>query len=143
MIELRWTAHGSPAYAAAVELRRKVLRIPLGLDFSPEQLAAEHGDLHLAAYDGEEIVGCLLLTDRGHGVVQMRQVAVDPTRQGQGIGALIVHESERRAKELGFTRMILHARATAVAFYARLGYAFEGEPFTEVGIPHQGMEKPL
>jgi predicted GNAT family N-acyltransferase len=39
--------------------------------------------------------------------------------------------------------MILHARATAVPFYLRLGYTVVGEPFEEVGIPHRGMEKAL
>jgi GNAT superfamily N-acetyltransferase len=143
MIDLRWEPHGSTAYAAIVQLRRRVLRLPLGLDFTPEQLATEAADHHLAAYDGEALVGCLLLTDRGEGTVQMRQVAVEPARQGQGIGAVLVRESECRARELGFTQMMLHARDTAVAFYEKLGYACVGEPFVEVSIPHRQMEKAL
>lgn len=143
MIELRWIGHGSTAYADAVALRRRVLRLPLGLDFTADQLAAETADHHLAAHDGPALVGCLLLTDRGQGAVQMRQVAVDPGRQRQGIGALLVRESERRARELGFTRMILHARETAVPFYERLGYACVGAPFVEVTIPHREMVKDL
>jgi predicted GNAT family N-acyltransferase len=39
--------------------------------------------------------------------------------------------------------MTLHARDTAVPFYLNLGYACVGEPFTEVGIGHQEMEKAL
>ncbi len=142
-MELRWIEHGSPDYRDAVELRRKVLRIPLGLEFAPEQLESEASDWHLAAYEGGRMVGCLLLSDRGDGTVQMRQVAVTPKRQGTGIGARMVAESERKAKELGFTRMILHARDTAVPFYEKLGYDRDGEPFVEVSIPHQGMAKAL
>ncbi|MBL8040446.1 MAG: GNAT family N-acetyltransferase, partial [Chthonomonas sp.] len=63
--------------------------------------------------------------------------------QGSGIGALMVAESERMARELGFARMVLHARETAVGFYLRLGYACEGESFEEVGIPHRLMQKEL
>jgi len=39
--------------------------------------------------------------------------------------------------------MVLHAREAAIPFYLRLGYELEGEPFTEVGIPHRRMVKLL
>jgi N-acetylglutamate synthase-like GNAT family acetyltransferase len=142
-MELRWIDPKSPDYREMVELRRKVLRIPLGLDFTPDQLSAEAGDPHLVAIQDGRIVGCLLLTARGEHIVQMRQVAVVPELQGSGIGALMVVESERKARELGFARMILHARDVAVGFYERLGYGRVGEPFIEVSIPHQEMGKPL
>ena len=73
----------------------------------------------------------------------MRQVAVEPDLQGQGIGAEMVRLSEQVGSEKGFTEMILHARDTAVAFYLRLGYEIVGEPFEEVTIPHREMRKPL
>ncbi|MBK8724963.1 MAG: GNAT family N-acetyltransferase [Holophagaceae bacterium] len=142
-MDLRWIPHLSPAYALAVALRRDVLRKPLGLEFSEAQLADEAEDLHLAAFDGTELVGCLLLSDRGSGRVQMRQVAVRQDLQGQGLGALLVRESEAEALRRGFATMILHARETAVPFYLKLGYGLVGEPFAEVGIPHRSMEKVL
>ena len=37
----------------------------------------------------------------------------------------------------------MHARMTAVGFYAKLGYTRVGDGFTEVGIPHVKMEKRL
>ena len=142
-MELRWINQKAPEYPAMVELRRAVLRIPLGLDFTQDQLDAEASDHHLVAMEGPRILGCLILADRGEGTVQMRQVAVEPDRQGSGIGAALVVESERKARELGFTRMILHARDVAVPFYEKLGYGRDGEPFVEVSIPHQGMVKGL
>jgi predicted GNAT family N-acyltransferase len=39
--------------------------------------------------------------------------------------------------------MTLHARQTAVAFYERLRYAVDGEPFMEIGLPHRTMTKEL
>jgi hypothetical protein len=73
----------------------------------------------------------------------MRQVAVVPELQGQGIGRAMVEYSEALARTVGFTRMILHARETAVAFYEKLGYAKVGERFVEVTIPHWAMAKRL
>lgn len=142
-MELRWIGHGTPEYLAVVELRRRVLRLPLGLDFLPGQLESEAGDLHLAAFADGTPLGALLLTDRGGGVVQMRQVCVEPDHQGSGIGAALVHESEAEARRRGFRRMMLHARDSAVGFYRRLGYWEEGPPFEEVSIPHQEMVREL
>jgi predicted GNAT family N-acyltransferase len=39
--------------------------------------------------------------------------------------------------------MVVHARDVAVGFYERLGYQSVGEPFVEIGLPHQTMEKEL
>ncbi len=140
---LRWVPHGSPDYQALVALRRRVLRLPLGLDFTPGQLAGEAADLHLGAWEEDRLQGCLLLTDRGGGVVQMRQVCVEPELQRSGVGMALVRESEAEARRRGFRQMILHARDTAVGFYLRLGYAAVGGPFVEVSIPHQEMTKDL
>lgn len=142
-MELLWAAHGSPEYLHLVELRRRVLRLPLGLDFTAEQLAGETGDLHLGAWEGDRLLGCLMLSDRGQGTVQMRQVCVDPSLQRSGVGAALVAESEAEARRRGFTQMMLHARDTAVGFYLRLGYTEVGAPFEEVSIPHQEMAKAL
>lgn len=133
---------GSAEYGLAVELRRRILRLPLGLDFSAGELAVESDQHHLVAIQCGAAVGCLVLVGQG-AEVKMRQVAVCESLQGSGIGALMVAESERMARELGFARMVLHARETAVGFYLRLGYACEGESFEEVGIPHRLMQKEL
>lgn len=116
---------------------------PIGLDLSEAQLKAESSDLFLAAFEDREMVACLVLTARGSGQVQMRQVAVADHVQGQGIGTAIVAESERAAVEEGFLVMIVSARLPAVPFYERLGYRVVGEEYAEVGIPHRRLEKVL
>ncbi len=142
-MELRWVPHLSPAYALCVALRRDILRKPLGLEFTVDQLAAEASSLHLAAFDGDVLVGCLMLTPKGQGTIQMRQVAVREDHQGKGLGAAMVRESEVAARYHSLKRMVLNAREAAVPFYLKQGYRVVGEPFTEVGIPHRRMEKDL
>ena len=134
----------TPEYDEAVRLRYEVLRRPLGLDFTPEQLAAEYEDVHLVTFDARsQIIAYLCLTPLDDARVKMRQVAVAPAWQGKGVGKQLVAASEQRARELGFTRMTLHARETAVPFYLQLGYHTVGERFEEVTIPHFAMEKAL
>ncbi|HEY0868729.1 MAG TPA: GNAT family N-acetyltransferase [Fimbriimonas sp.] len=135
--------HGSPAYDACLQLRREVLRRPLGLDFTPGQIAEEEEDVHLGAFAGEFCVGCLVLTEVDPNTVQMRQVAVRPDWQGRGVGKAMIRWSEQKALAMGFQTMILHARESAVDFYLRLGYEGEGDPFVEVTIPHRAMSKRL
>jgi len=134
----------TPEYDEAVHLRYEVLRRPLGLDFTPEQLAAEYDDVHLAGFDGMgRLVGYLCLTPLNNDEVKMRQVAVAPEWQGKGVGKKLVAASEELAKHLNFKKMTMHARETAVPFYLRLGYQTVGEQFEEVTIPHFKMEKKL
>lgn len=142
-MDLRLVTHGSDDYRLTVDLRRRVLRTPLGLDFSDRELEGEAKDLHLAAFSDGKLVGCLVLTPADHGVLKMRQVAVEPERQGQGIGASLVRESEQVAVRHAAHRLVLHARETVVPFYEKLGYEAEGGSFEEVSIPHRFMFKNL
>ncbi|MBI3257949.1 MAG: GNAT family N-acetyltransferase [Ignavibacteriae bacterium] len=136
--------HNSELYKQTVELRFEILRRPLGLEFTDEQLAAEINDIHLAGYDEYCIICCcLLLTPIDNNIVQMRQVSVAAHEQGKGTGRQLVEYSEVIALQNGFKEMILHARDTAVEFYLKLGYELVGKPFVEVGIPHRQMRKDL
>jgi predicted GNAT family N-acyltransferase len=134
---------GSAQHRASIELRRQVLRIPLGLDFEQEDLDAEHSQYHFACIDGEEIAGILLFKVMREGPLKMRQVAVREDLQGKGIGKMLVQFSEQWATENKFMSIELNARKTAVPFYTALGYDVEGTEFSEVNIPHYKMVKKL
>lgn len=134
---------GSSAQQASITLRERILRIPLGLRYSAEELAAEAGQEHIGAYYGDQLLGTLLLVPMDSNLLKMRQVAVDTDWQGRGVGKQMVAYSEAWGKAHGYTSMVLHARETAVSFYLGLGYEVVDEPFTEVGIPHRRMRKQL
>lgn len=145
MLAFREVAHGSPDHTACVRLRDRILRAPLGLAFTPEELEAESGDWHLAGFaDGRpEPVACLVLTPLGGGIAKMRQVAVSETLRGRGHGKAIVEFAERFAAGRGMEEMVLNARENVVAFYEKLGYEAEGDRFVEVTLPHRKMRKHL
>ena len=134
----------TPEYEDALVLREAVLRTPLGLPFSPDDLADEGRCAHLAGFDDAgRLVAILLLKPLNAHTVKMRQVAVKPESQGCGIGAKLVAFAEAFARERAYKTMIAHARGTAVEFYRRLGYATSGEPFIETTIPHLLVTKSL
>jgi predicted GNAT family N-acyltransferase len=146
LIQCMQVEFGTPEYDDTVRLRYEVLRQPLGLNFEPAQLAEEHSDYHLAAYDVHwHLVGCLILTPLPDApqTLKMRQVAVAPNTQRTGVGRALVRYSETFALDRGYTDFVLNARDTAIPFYLNMDYQSIGEPFEEVGIPHRKMVKKL
>ena len=134
----------TPEYDETVKLRYKILREPLDLEFSAEELTEEYTDIHLAAYsDAWLLRGCLVLTPKPNNGVKMRQVAVDFAAQRSGIGQAMVAYSESLSRSKGYALMELNARDTVVPFYEKLGYFTEGVQFEEVGIAHFRMVKKL
>jgi predicted GNAT family N-acyltransferase len=59
------------------------------------------------------------------------------------VGAALLEEAERCAREAGSRRIDLHAQAAAISLYARSGFVERGEPFMEQGIAHVSMDKSL
>jgi predicted GNAT family N-acyltransferase len=136
--------YGSPQYDETLQLRTLILRKPLGLEFTEQQLAEEYADIHLATTDEAGcIVACLILTPKEDGQIKMRQVAVAENVQRKGVGKSLVAYAEEVAKYYGYHKMVLNARENAVPFYLALDYKIEGQPFEEVGIPHSYMTKSL
>ena len=142
-IAFKIVEHASTEYEDTVRLRDQVLRKPLNLSFSQEELAQENSSFHLAGYWQQEIVACLILKPSGRNTVKMRQVAVCDKMQGKGIGKLLVLFAEDFARQSGYREIILHARETAIPFYLKLGYETSGTSFSEVGLPHKMMLKQL
>lgn len=134
----------SPEYDESVSLRYDVLRKPLGLDFTEEQLASEYDSIHLACYDEQRrLLGILLLTPKSDTEIKMRQVAVHADHQNKGIGKIMVDFAEQLAIYKGYDKMVLNARDVAKPFYEKLSYNIEGDEFVEVGIPHYFMWKAI
>lgn len=130
--------HGSADYLAAVKLREAILRAPLGLNFTQDELAAEKDHLHIVGVRGERVCACAVLVPQGK-AMKMQRVAVAEDLQGQGIGGAIMRYCERVAAGHGAEKVYVHARDTAVPFYEKNGYVAEGEMFDEDGIPHLKM----
>ena len=145
VFDFRLVSHRSPDYDETVRLRNRILRAPLGLTFSHQELEAEAGDFHLAGFaeTSGALIACLVLTPLDGESLKMRQVAVTESYRGRGIGKALVRFAESFARERSISRLVLHARESVVPFYESLGYSIEGPPFTEVTIPHRRLTKTL
>jgi len=140
---LKQIDHGTKEYEQMIKLRFEILRKPLHLDFSKEELEKEKHDILIGAFEDDKMLGCCLLTKVDKHCVRLRQMAVQNNLQGKGIGASLMNFAENVARDHGYKKIIMHARKTAIGFYEKLGYAVTGKEFTEVSIPHVVMEKKL
>lgn len=149
VIQVRRITMSDALYAQECALRESVLLKPIGFDMArfrrefPYEEAFEHFVAVFAHPSGPRVVGCatLLVNHPEAGVGKLMQMAVDPQRQGEGIGKKIVAEIERRAfGDLGLKKLYCHARDNAFGFYASLGWTFASDVFMEAGLPHKTME---
>lgn len=135
--------YNSHEYWDAVDLRNKILRLPLGITFDKEELLREKSDIHIACFENDVIIGTLILTPIDNNIVRMRQVAVTEEYQGKGIGSKIVQFAEKIAVENKFLKIILSARSTALSFYKKNGYQALGNEYMgeKIKLPHFEMVK--
>jgi GNAT superfamily N-acetyltransferase len=143
-IEITMVPFGTPLYERTKRFREALLRTPLGLELSEQDLAGEQSQIHIAAVDRVGVVrGTVLLKPISEDTVKLRQMAVCDKVQGAGLGRKLVTFAEQVAKERGFKIIEMHARVSALGFYEKLGYATEGEKFIEVTVPTILMKKAL
>lgn len=142
MMKLVEIEYGSELYEEALYLRDEMLRKPIGLKHSEADLVAEKAYRHFGILREDRLVACLMLVPHGPELIQVRQMAVLDALQGSGYGRFIMTGVEAILRDDGqLERIFLNARGTAIGFYEKLGYLGVGDTFTEVGIPHQRMEK--
>ena len=135
--------HGTVEYDQMVKLRDEILRKPLGLSFSKEELEKEKSNLHIAAYEDERMLGCCMLIEEDPATVRLRQMAVRNDLQGKGVGKALMQFAENLARDRGYKKITMHARREASGFYEKMGYKKIGREFEEITIPHYVMEKEL
>ena len=132
---------GSSRYDELVELRYKVLLEPLGLKFLDMYREKEMNYLHIGCVESldDNLVGGLMLVPVNDEEIRLMQVAVDSKYQREGVGREMVKYAEKRAREAGYSRIVMHAMLSVVHFYEKLGYRQEGDIFEENGITFARM----
>ena len=135
--------YGSHEYQLMIQMRTDILRKPLGLTFDATELEKEKDEVLIGAFEDEKMLGCCMLVREDAKSCRLRQMAVLNNLQGKGIGRALMNFAENIARDLGYKKLIMHARKTATGFYEKLGYSIIGDEFLEVTIPHYIMEKKL
>ena len=140
---LKMIDHGSKEYQQMINLRYNILRKPLGLSFTPDELEKEKQNVLIAAFEEDLMLGCCMLVKEDEKRMRLRQMAVPNNLQGKGIGRALMAFAENICRDLGYRRIMMHARKTAVGFYEKHGYKVTSDEYEEITVPHYTMEKEL
>jgi len=143
MIIYRQISTHDREYSQEKELRNRVLRTPLGLHLSEQDVRGEDEQVHLVAMDDRgRVIGCVLVAF-SESVAKVRQLAIDDDYRGQGIGTGLMKRAELAVLARNVRMVTLHGRLTARGFFEKQGYTAISEVFPEVTIPHITMQKEL
>lgn len=112
--------------------------VPLELELDAHEDAATH----VVAICRGTVVGTLRWRPICSGArAKIERVAVARSHRGTGLGRALMLWVLERLDAMALRDTVLHAQVHARMFYERLGYAAEGEPFDEDGIPHIRMRR--
>jgi YbgC/YbaW family acyl-CoA thioester hydrolase len=155
--QLQAYAKGEPVHAVrsgawaemaegARAVRRAVFIIEQAIDEADEWDEADAGAIHVVAsnLDGLPLAtGRLIYLDQPAGYAKVGRMAVLRSSRGVGLGDKVLQALMQEARVRDISELSLHAQCSAQAFYARQDFVASGEPFDEVGIPHQRMTRTL
>jgi predicted GNAT family N-acyltransferase len=135
---------GSDGYHQLLAMRDRLLRTPLGLTWSKEDLDGEAEQLHFGLFDeNQTLIACVVIKLLDEQIAKLRQMAVAEPNRAAGVGRCLVQGVEEKLRQRGVRVIQMDARKTAVGFYRKLGYKIEGEEFTQVTIPHFRMTREI
>ena len=122
---------------AAAALRQQVFVVEQGVPAELELDEMDAQSLHAVAYqEGVAVATGRLLPDGHIGRMAVRQDA-----RGAGTGSLVLCALMDEARRRGDRDVVLHAQLSARDFYARHGFAPEGDVFMDAGIEHIAMRR--
>ena len=116
MIKFIDVEFGSGRYQELLDLRYRILLQPLGLKFLDSFREQEAGFLHIGCIDSvsDKLIGGLIMVPVDNEEIRIMQVAVDDTRQGEGIGKKLIEYAENSQRNrlfpYGYARHALRRR---------------------------------
>jgi YbgC/YbaW family acyl-CoA thioester hydrolase len=130
-----WARLGPEAGTLRHQVFVQEQRIPAELEWD-----AADASVHALARNR---LGLALATGRllqhAPGVARLGRMAVLAPLRGSGVGRQVLEALLEQARARGDREAMLHAQASAVAFYLRAGFTPRGPVFEEAGIAHQEM----
>ena len=144
MSDIRWQwLEGTADLSAAYAVRLEVFCEEQGYRPEEELDDADKTARHVIAFDGSVPVATGRLYTRGPGVIGLGRIAVRRSHRGTGLGARLVAEMLRKARELGARQAELDAQCRVIPFYEKQGFAVCGEEHMDGRVPHREMRMEL
>jgi predicted GNAT family N-acyltransferase len=136
-----WSELGKDAADIRTQVFVKEQGIPAELEWDETDKVCVHVLVYSEAGSTSKAVGTgrLIAPENAKGPAKIGRMAVLKEYRRQGIGDDVMQALIEHAFDAGYTSVELSAQAYVQGFYANHGFEAEGEPYEEVGIPHQKM----
>ena len=135
-----WAELAEGARQIRTEVFVEEQQIPQEMEWDGDDATAVHA---LVKNRLGQVLATARLLQPAPGVAQIGRMAVHRALRGGGVGREVLVALTGVAKKRGDHEVRLHAQASAIGFYERLGFAGRGERFDEAGIEHLEMFKAL
>ena len=119
-------------------IRRAVFMEEQGISEADEFDGTDGGCVHWLLRDGGRAVATLR-TKRQGDVVKIGRVATLRHARGRGHAGELMGRAMDEARTAGAVRAFLSAQVPVIGWYERFGFAAEGAPYDDAGIPHRDM----
>jgi predicted GNAT family N-acyltransferase len=129
----------------AAEVRTEVFVKEQGIAAELEWDEIDKSCIHVLVYSETESAskavgtGRLVAPENPDHPAKIGRMAVLKDYRRQGIGDDIMQALIEHAFDAGYKSIVLSAQSYVQAFYTHHGFEPNGEPYVEVGIPHQKM----
>ena len=121
------------------KLREEVFVYEQGFPIESERDELDERSLHVALYNGEELIATGRLTPLAQGEYKIGRLAVKKAERGKGYGSMVIRMLMDRALDAGAAKLIISSQLHAMDIYAHFGFEVAGEEYLEEGKPHRKM----
>jgi hypothetical protein len=144
LLEIKEVRTSSDEYIQSLKLREKVLREPIGLKISQEQIDNEQNQnhYHFIARKKNELVSALTMKINPNSI-QTCQIATEKKYRGNGIGKTLLEYGEKKILSLCEKKeFVVFSRLDSLMFYKKCNYEFKnGRVYLINGIEHRLLKK--
>lgn len=128
MSVVKYKSQETDLYEQTLQLRNKVLRLPLGKNIFVEDLTIEKENDFYGWEKEHQIIATLSTYLKEDRTIQLTAFAVEPIYQNQGYGKKLVEFLLEDLSKQGYERVDVSARSSAKGFYEKCGFKAIGEP---------------
>lgn len=115
-------------YEAGLELRNKILRIPLGKSLYDENLSIEKENDFYGLFLENVLSATLGIFEESPIIAHLTSFAVEEKVQQMGVGSALLNFVENDLVKMGFKEIEVSARQTALGFYQKMGFEVSDGP---------------
>ena len=124
-----------------LQLRQEIFIIEQACIYPDIDHKDEHA-VHLMAFDGDKLVGCLRVLEQGVSFPEasIGRIVVAEGSRGRGIAKEMLEQAlDFMQRERGEKGVKISAQAYAIPLYERVGFAVVSDPYLEDDILHVDM----